>query len=254
MRATLRGTPLDLDAWRRRHNALTWVLVAFLPVVTVLGLHSGLEPWQVLNNVLVLCMFTALAASSRVTRPLRSLLCVLGLLIGVVELVTATGGAAGAHLVMYVVVGLVGLYEERVLNVVAAAYLGVFYGLIGGLSPRYVPGEIGAGPGRWYVHLLMLWTVIALAQVVRNLAAAERARSERLAAALGATTAARQQAAELHDGVLQSLTAAAYACELGDTELASRSLHTAVDQARGIVDRLNETDWVDVHDRLRRLP
>ena len=247
-----RGSPLPADAWRRRHNALTWVLVAYLPVISLLGWTSKHSNAAVLHNLLVVCMFTALAASTKVVRQLRSLLCVLGLLVATVELIQVTDGSISSHLLMYLIVGLIGLYEEPILNAVAAAYLGVVYGIIGTFGSQYLPGTLGNGPGQWGPHLLTLWAVIALAHVLRNLAGIERERNERLAAALGLSTAARQQATELHDGVLQSLAAARYAYESGDDELTRRSLDTAVSEARRIVDRLNDTDWVDVHDRLRR--
>lgn len=253
MRLITQGTPLGVSTWTRRHQVLVAILTGLLPIVVAIGLLQGIETGHLLNELLILCMFTALAASGRVSRPLRSLLCVLGYLVGAFVLIDLSAGSTAAHLSLYLVVGLIGLYEDVVLHAVAAVYLGLVYGLIAGAAPEMLSGALGDGAGGWWPHLVALWAAIAIWLTVQQVSMRERNRSQQLAGALGMATAARQQATEVHDSILQSVSAAQYALEMGETELAQEAITQAVAQTKAIVDRLNDTAWVDLEDRLRRL-
>ncbi len=150
-----RGGMLPAANWRRRHLALTFVLLWHAPVLFGYGLSRGYPvPHAALDAVLPLG-FGLAALSERLGRGPRSVSVALGLIACSVTLVHLSDGLTEAHFHFFVIVALLTLYQDWKPFLVAIGVVVLEHGVTGVVAPHLVYDHAGAWahPWRWaFVH------------------------------------------------------------------------------------------------------
>ncbi len=155
VRAFPRGGMLPAANWRRRHLALTLVLLWHAPVLFGYGLARGYPvPHAALDAVLPLG-FGLVALSGRVRRSLRAVSVALGLITCSVTLVHLSNGLTEAHFHFFVIVALLTLYQDWRPFLVAVGMVVLEHGVTGVVAPHlvYDHADAWAHPWRWaFIH------------------------------------------------------------------------------------------------------
>jgi PAS domain S-box-containing protein len=144
-----RGRTVPEDALRRRHQgllALLWLHAAGLTAFSVL---HGRDVAGDLAYSAVIVTAAAAAFAARSNLRLSSALVSIGLLTSSALLVRLSGGLIEMHFHFFVVVALLGLYEDWVPFGIAVMYVVVHDGLIGGLDPDHVYNHAAARAHPW---------------------------------------------------------------------------------------------------------
>jgi diguanylate cyclase len=150
-----RGGTLPDANWKRRHMALTLVLVWHFPVLFGYGLYRGYPlPHTTVDAVLPL-VFGAVAFLPRLTRGVRSIAVAAGLISCSVVLVHLSHGLIEMHFHFFVMVALLTLYQDWKPFLVAISMTVLEHGLTGVLAPKSVYNHPDAWqhPWRWaFIH------------------------------------------------------------------------------------------------------
>jgi signal transduction histidine kinase len=224
-----RGDTLPDAVWEKRHRFLGALLAAHALVLPIFGIamgfsvvHSTLEGGLVPGTVAV----TALLI--RGPRKLRAGLVTVGLLTCSALLTHLSGGYIEAHFHFFIVIILIGLYEDWLPFGLALAYVVLHHGVGGMIDPSSVYNHPAAQQRPW------LWAAIHGAAI--SMAAVfsigawklnEDLRAQRLTAtrarlAAAADEARRRIQRDMHDGAQQRLvhtiiTLKLVKAELGDS-------------------------------------
>ena len=200
------GRSLPDAEWGARHRGLLVVLWLHLPLLAAIGLFGRAHPLYVLGELTGVAVLAALAHPAVLPRRLRLALVSAGLLACSALMVHFTGGLALMHFHFFVVVTVLGLYEDWVPFLLALGYLVLDLGLLGWLAPELVFGSQAGLVGRIALHAGFVLAMIAAGVVkwriherTRDRAIeADRLRLDGERAAL----AERQQSRRLRDELL----------------------------------------------------
>jgi len=162
LEALPRGRQLPDHLWRRRHRAITILLWACVPALTLFGLARGMGP-HVLADVGVLAGFAVVAGIERAGRTVRSIAGSVGLVTSSAILVHVWDGTIEAHFAFFVVVSILMLYQDWVPFLIAIGFVVVHHGVLGALSPTSVYAHDGAHANSWYWALIHGGFVLAAA-------------------------------------------------------------------------------------------
>ncbi len=200
-----RGVRLDEASFRTRHDALSWVLAAHVPVLAALALfwHPGGHHatgadhawmgWVGLGLIIALLLVGRAGGSQLV----RAAAVSSGLVLSSVVLVHVSGGITDLHLHFFVVVAFVALYQAWTPFLVAVAIVAVHHVGMSLVDPSLVfsEGEAQANPLLWAsIHaVLLLAECAALATSWKFTEQADASR--RVEQARAEATAAEQLAA-----------------------------------------------------------
>ena len=145
------GGELPVEEWERRHRSLTrllWVSVAMLAVFSYV---SGYRDGHALLHLAGLVPLAIAAASARLSRLLRTVICSFGLLTAAALGVHVAGGVIEAHFSFFVVVVLLTVYEDWMVFALAVGYVLAHHGILGMFAANQVfadPNQF-AHPWRW---------------------------------------------------------------------------------------------------------
>jgi len=161
-----RGSRLDEATWRSRHTVLSWVTAAHIPLLALVGLVRGVEPFAHILGELTIVAGLLLAARLTSIRAVKAMITAVALVSCAALLVHFTGGLIESHFHFFVVTPLVSLYRDWRPLSAGLLYVIVHHGLFGVLSPEDVynhPAAI-ANPILWAVihggYVLMLTAVL----------------------------------------------------------------------------------------------
>ena len=138
------GRSLPARTWERRHKGI--VALLWLHAVG-LGLFAAVRGASVRHSAteaLIVVAFAALAANPRFSRRVRSSLAVLGLLSSSAILVHLSGGSVEMHFHFFVMVVVIGLYQDWLPFLLAIGFVVTHHGTIGLLDPGSVYNHPGA--------------------------------------------------------------------------------------------------------------
>ncbi|HYZ46123.1 MAG TPA: GGDEF domain-containing protein [Actinomycetota bacterium] len=145
-----KGRSLPQHVWLRRHRSLLVLLWLHVTALTLLGLARGYDVGHVLLEVVVLVGgFAAVATLSGLGRKLRSLMVALGLLTSSALLVHFTGGLIESHFHFFLVVPLLTLYADWSVFLLAISYVAVHHGVFAQLDPTAVFNHPSAWRDPW---------------------------------------------------------------------------------------------------------
>src|SRR5215210_5800214 len=150
-RALPRGDTLPDAVWEKRHRFLVALLAAHALALPIFGMAVGFSAVHSILEGGLIPGIAALAALLPGPRKVRAGLVSLGLLSCSAVLTHFSGGYIEAHFHFFVVIVLIGLYEDCVLFVLALAYVVLHHGVVGTIDPAsvYNHASAQAHPWRW---------------------------------------------------------------------------------------------------------
>ncbi|SDJ69147.1 Methyl-accepting chemotaxis protein [Halovenus aranensis] len=185
------GRSIPDDTWTARHRGILPLLFAHPPLLLLLGLFDGHDPYLtgatfdaeplgvVLFEVGSITALAVLASVSRLDRRVRTFIAALGLMTGSASLVHFSGGFIEAHFHFFVMVGVVAIYEDWLPYILAILYVALQHGAAGMYFPEAVYNHAAAiaNPWRWgFIHAVF---ILGLAgAIVMHWRSIERAREE----------------------------------------------------------------------------
>lgn len=125
------GNSLDDRSFQRRHQLLLGLLLAHVPALLVAGWLTDHSPGHLAFDVVPL-LGLACAGLWLPHRGLRTVAATLGLVLSAAAFVHLTGGVTEAHFHYFVVLGLIGLYQDWRLYLLAVGYVVISHGLLEG--------------------------------------------------------------------------------------------------------------------------
>jgi PAS domain S-box-containing protein len=135
--------------WRRRHLGLVILLWLHAVAVAIVAIVRGYTLAHSLFEAGVLVLFAAAASNPRLGRRLRSMASVAGLVSASAVLVHLSSGNIEMHFHFFVMVVLIGLYQDWVPFLLAIGYVVIHHGTIGVLDPGSVYNHPGAIAHPW---------------------------------------------------------------------------------------------------------
>jgi signal transduction histidine kinase len=157
------GPRLPQQEWTTRHKGLLAVLWLHLPLLAAVAIHRGAPVTYMVGAVSGVAVLAALAGPAALRRRLRTALVCAGLLTCSALLVHLSGGSTVWHFHLYVVLALLGLYEDWMPFVLALGYVLVDLGVVGLLAPAAV--FEGLPPDANPLPRVLLFSVFVLAMV-----------------------------------------------------------------------------------------
>ena len=249
-----RGDTLPDDVWEKRHRFLALLLAAHALPLAIFGIAMG---YGVVHSTLEGAVIPGVLAAAAIVLPashrVRAGLVTIGLVSCSALLTHLSGGYIEAHFHFFVVIVIIGLYEDWLPFVLALAYVVVHHGVVGTIDPASVYNHPSAQehPWRWAaIHgvgissaaFLSLW-----AWKVNEQLREQKLRATRADAEDAADKTRRRIERDLHDGVQQHVVSLA----LSMRSLAER-IPGELDGVRGQVSQA-ATGLIEVLDELRDL-
>lgn len=154
-----RGGLLPAANWRRRHIALSLVLLWHFPVLLAFGLFRGFPVGHSLVDATVPLLFGLVAFLPGLSRGWRSVAVATGLISCSIVLVHLSGGLIEMHFHFFVMVALLALYQDWKPFIVAIVLTVLEHGVTGVIAPHsvYNHPDAWAHPWRWaFLHGLFV--------------------------------------------------------------------------------------------------
>jgi signal transduction histidine kinase len=247
-----RGDTLPDTVWEKRHRFLVTLLAANALALPIFGVAMG---YSVVHSILeggLIPGTAALAALAPGPRKVRAGLVTLGLLSCSAVLTHFSGGYIEAHFHFFIVIVLVGLYEDWLPFGLALAYVVLHHGIGGAIDPSSVYNHPAAQqhPWRWAaIHGVAISAAGALSIWAWKLN--EDLRAQKLSASRARLVAAadetrRRIERDLHDGAQQQLVSLSLALRSAEASVPSglEQLRAEISQVAagltGVGDELRE--------------
>jgi diguanylate cyclase (GGDEF)-like protein len=150
-----RGQTLPEQAWRARHRAVTWLLLAHAVAFAVVGLMLRSPVTDVLTNAAVPGLGAFAASRGSLSRAVRSGIGAVSLMLTSAVVVHLMNGSIEGHFHFFAMIPIVALYEDWVPFGLAVTVVLLHHGVMGTLEPAAVYDHAGAvsHPWRWaFVH------------------------------------------------------------------------------------------------------
>ena len=165
---------LSEPTFAARHRVLRLLLWAHLPVILVLAYFngqfgSGVSTWMLLGSLgaMMLCGVIASAATSKRA---RSISVSIGLLLSADALVQAGGGLIDLHFHYFVVIALIGLYQDWIPFAIAVVLVAVQHFGVGEIAPQLVFGDHNHDDGLSVLGRALLHAGFVLAMAAAQMA------------------------------------------------------------------------------------
>ena len=245
-----RGDTLPAAVWQRRHRFLVALLGAHALALPIFGIAMG---FSVVHSILEGGLLPGTLALAALLIPGPRKLCAglvtLGLLSCSALLTHFSGGYIEAHFHFFIVIIIVGLYEDWLPFGLALAYVVLHHGIGGAIDPSSIYNHPAGQehPWRWAtIHGVAI--SMAAAFSIGTWKLNEDLRAQKLAASRARIVAAgdetrRRIERDLHDGMQQQLVSLALALRSAETTVPAelRELRAQVSQvAEGLKDVLEE--------------
>jgi PAS domain S-box-containing protein len=143
------GRSLPDGVWRRRHLGLVILLWLHAVAVGAVAVARGYSLSHSALEAGILVLFATVASNPRLGRRLRSMACVAGLVSASAVLVHLSSGNIEMHFHFFVMVVLIGLYQDWAPFLLAIGYVVIHHGTIGVLDPGSVYNHPGALAHPW---------------------------------------------------------------------------------------------------------
>ena len=160
------GNTLPREAWLRRHRFLLALLSIQSAALVVVGLAHGFSLAHSLIEGGIPASMAAAAVAVESRRRLASALVAIGLISTSGVLVHITGGLIEAHFHFFVMVLLLGLYEDWIPFGIAIAWVLLHHGALGQVAPGsvYNHPDAAADPWKWAaIHAAFILAAAAAA-------------------------------------------------------------------------------------------
>ncbi len=146
-----RGRPLPEASWRRRHEAIVMLLAGHVLGILVFGVVRGYGVRTVALATLPIAIAALAAHLSSESRTFATAVAALGLMSCSAVILQLAGGTVEANFHVFVMLGVVSLYQDWVPFGLATVFVIAHHGIVGVLNPRavYSTPAAWAHPVRW---------------------------------------------------------------------------------------------------------
>lgn len=147
------GSSLPQTEFDRRHRLLSWLLWLHVPALFVFALLQHAGPAHAVVEASIVALPAALARWVFTSRKQSATIVSLGLVTASAVVVHLSGGYIEAHFHFFVMIVALTLYEDWLAFCIAAGYVLLHHGLLGGLAPDTVFNHMQGieHPWRWAV-------------------------------------------------------------------------------------------------------
>lgn len=186
-----RGDSIEKDTWNARHRTILVLLWVHVPVLFLLGLFDGHDPYftgatytaeplqLVVLEVGAIAVLALLAGWSRFGQRTRAIIASVALMTCSAVLAHFWGGFIEAHFHFFVMVGVIAVYEDWLPFLLAILYVAIQHGLFGMIAPGAVYNHSPAIENPWGWAIIHAVFILGLsAAIVLHWRSIERARAE----------------------------------------------------------------------------
>ena len=143
------GRTLAPEIWRSRHRFILGLLWFHVPAVVVFGLYQGEGIQHSLIEASPLVILALLASPAMLGPRTRSALAAVGLMVSSAVLVHLSGGVIEMHFHFFVMVGVIGLYQDWRPFLLSIGFVAAHHGVMGTIRPE----EVFDHPAAWSAPL-----------------------------------------------------------------------------------------------------
>jgi signal transduction histidine kinase len=221
-----RGDRLPAEVWKKRHRFLVALLAAHALTLPIFGIAMG---FSVGKSILVGGLIPGALALAGLLIPgprkVCAVLVALGLLSCSAVLTYFSGGYIEAHFHFFVVIVILGLYEDWLPSVVALAFVVLHHGIGGMIDPSAIYNHPAAQQHPWeWAAIHGAGILVAVALSIETWRLNEELRAQKLAASRARVIAAADEARrrierDLHDGAQQRLVSLALALRAAEADV-----------------------------------
>jgi hypothetical protein len=158
-----KGRGLDEEMWLRRHRVIVSVLWVTAGGLCIFGFTRGFGLTHSVLETSLLAACAIVAMQPRGPRRLRAAVAATGLMIASALLVHLWNGAIEGHLLFFVFVALLSVYQDCVPFLIALGYVVLHHGTVGVLIPTAVYDHSDAVEQPWMWALIHGAFVLAAA-------------------------------------------------------------------------------------------
>jgi diguanylate cyclase (GGDEF)-like protein len=133
-----RGQSLPENVWRRRHHGILWMLWAHVVALFLFGLVQGVAPIHVGAEVSIIALCAWAARRSELSIRLQSCIATSGVMICSAVFTHLSGGYIEVHFHFFVMLGVIGLYQDWLPFALSLAWVLLHHGVIGVFDPESV--------------------------------------------------------------------------------------------------------------------
>jgi diguanylate cyclase len=154
-----RGQSLPQNVWRRRHHGILWMLWAHVGALFVFGLFQGIAPLHVGVEVAIIALCAWAARREELGTRLQSCIATSGVMITSAVFTHLSGGYIEVHFHFFVMLGVIGLYQDWLPFGLSLAWVLLHHGVVGAIDPGSVYNHVDAirNPWKWSgIHALFV--------------------------------------------------------------------------------------------------
>ena len=146
-----RGQSLPKNVWRRRHNGILWMLWAHVVALFAFGLIQNVQPLHVGAEVAIIALCAWAARRDELGTRLQSCIATSGVMISSAVFTHLSGGYIEVHFHFFVMLGVIGLYQDWLPFGLSLAWVLMHHGVIGAIDPESVYNHADAirYPWKW---------------------------------------------------------------------------------------------------------
>lgn len=179
------GSALPDDAWRKRHLALSVLLILHIPGIAIYGVATGNTVWHSSLEASIVALFAIGAAVPGMAPRARAAMTTVGLVASSGILVHLSGGLIEMHFHFFIMVAVVTLYQDWIPFLLAIGFVVLHHGSMGVLDVTSVYNHPDAMryPWKWAaIHGLFITgqSIACLAAWKVNELGMERERKARI--------------------------------------------------------------------------
>jgi PAS domain S-box-containing protein len=152
---------LSTESWSLRHRGLVTILWLHVPALGLFGLARSVGLPHLSTELLAIVLLAGAASWGAVPPRFRSLACAIGLITCSALLVHLSGGYIEMHFHFFVMIGVLTLYQDWLVFLIAIAYVALHHGVVGVLDPRSVYNHPDAWAHPWTWALIHAGFVLA---------------------------------------------------------------------------------------------
>ncbi|MGH2735177.1 MAG: putative bifunctional diguanylate cyclase/phosphodiesterase [Actinomycetota bacterium] len=133
-----KGQSLPENVWRRRHNGIVWMVWAHVVGLFVFGLVQGVDPVHLATEVSVIALCAWAARRDALGTRLQSCIATSGVMFCSALFTHLSGGYIEVHFHFFVMLGVIGLYQDWLPFGLSLGWVLAHHGIIGVLDPESV--------------------------------------------------------------------------------------------------------------------
>jgi signal transduction histidine kinase len=237
------GRSLPEETWQQRHRVIRWLLWVHVAAIVGFALVRGYPVVHGLGDSSIVAGAALIAGWTGGSRRVRMAAATFGLVSASAVLVHLSGGSIEMHFHFFVMIGVITMYHDWFPFLLAIGFVALHHGVMGAISPAGVYNHPAAqhNPWKWAgIHAFFVLAASVASLVSWRMTEVEREKAEQLLIEIHDTRLRQRQALEINDNVVQGLSVAKYALDIGDERQAYDAVTATLGSAKDIISGLLE--------------